>query len=85
MVDEELQKGKKDNQIPFLLFYFGYIFVQYVQADPPTNKSLASLAVQLLQFQEDNFSKNASKPPLTRIPVINLNYFSCRVVHLFCM
>lgn len=45
-------------------------FMQYVQADPPTNKSLASLVVQLMQFQEDNFIKGAAKTPaITRIPV----------------
>ncbi|KAK7586057.1 hypothetical protein V9T40_003933 [Parthenolecanium corni] len=43
---------------------------KHVQADPPTNKSLASLIVQLIQFQEDNLGKNASKPtPLTRLPM----------------
>ncbi|XP_046624389.1 SWI/SNF complex subunit SMARCC2 isoform X1 [Neodiprion virginianus] len=42
---------------------------KYVQTDPPTNKSLASLVVQLLQFQEDNLGKNVSKPPMTRLPM----------------
>lgn len=42
---------------------------KYVQTDPPTNKNLASLLVQLIQFQEDNFGKNVSKPPLTRLPM----------------
>ncbi|RWS24321.1 SWI/SNF complex subunit SMARCC2-like protein [Leptotrombidium deliense] len=42
---------------------------KYIQADPPTNKSLASLVVQLLQFQEDAFGRNISKPPLTRLPM----------------
>ncbi|KAI5740617.1 hypothetical protein M8J76_005574 [Diaphorina citri] len=42
---------------------------KYVQTDPPTNKSLASLVVQLIQFQEENFGKNVSKPPLTRLPM----------------
>lgn len=43
--------------------------LQYVQSEPPTNKSLASLIVQLIQFQEDNFGKNATKPALIRLPV----------------
>ncbi|KAF5270638.1 hypothetical protein FQA39_LY01376 [Lamprigera yunnana] len=42
---------------------------KYMQSDPPTNKSLSALVVQLLQFQEDNFGKNAQKPPMTRIPI----------------
>lgn len=47
----------------------GQLFLQYVQTDPPTNKSLAALVIQLLQFQEDSLGKNVSKPPMTRIPV----------------
>ena len=42
---------------------------KYVQTDPPTNKSLATLIVQLLQFQEDNLGKNVTKPPMTRLPM----------------
>ncbi|XP_031354938.1 SWI/SNF complex subunit SMARCC2 isoform X2 [Photinus pyralis] len=42
---------------------------KYVQSDPPTNKSLATLVVQLLQFQEDNLGKNVQKPTMTRIPI----------------
>lgn len=56
--------------LQILFFQLIERFIQYVQADPPTNKSLAALVVQLLQFQEDNLSKNATKPALTRIPVI---------------
>ncbi|KAK0088239.1 hypothetical protein PV326_004917 [Microctonus aethiopoides] len=41
---------------------------KYVTTDPPTNKSLATLIVQLIQFQEDNLGKNVSKPPMTRLP-----------------
>lgn len=43
--------------------------MQYVQTDPPTSKGLAALVIQLIQFQEDNFGKDVSKPPLTRLPV----------------
>lgn len=46
-------------------------FKKYLQPEQPTSKSLAQLAIQLLQFQEDNFGKNP-KPPITRIP---LKYF----------
>jgi len=48
---------------------FVLFLVQYLQADPPTNKTLAALVLQLIQFQEDNLGKNVSKPPLTRLPV----------------
>ncbi|XP_052805807.1 SWI/SNF complex subunit SMARCC2-like [Mya arenaria] len=42
---------------------------KYTQADPPTNKSLASLVLQLLQFQEEAFGKSVSNPPLTKLPM----------------
>ncbi|ESP02982.1 hypothetical protein LOTGIDRAFT_177862 [Lottia gigantea] len=42
---------------------------KYIQADPPTNKSLASLAVLLLQFQEETFGKHVTNPPLTKLPM----------------
>uniref|UniRef100_A0A8C4XXU4 SWI/SNF related BAF chromatin remodeling complex subunit C2 n=1 Tax=Gopherus evgoodei TaxID=1825980 RepID=A0A8C4XXU4_9SAUR len=43
--------------------------VQYIQAEPPTNKSLSSLVVQLLQFQEEVFGKHVSNAPLTKLPI----------------
>lgn len=42
---------------------------KHIQADPPTNKGLAVLVDQLIQFQEDNFGKGVSKPALTRLPM----------------
>uniref|UniRef100_T1J0Q5 SWI/SNF complex subunit SMARCC2 n=1 Tax=Strigamia maritima TaxID=126957 RepID=T1J0Q5_STRMM len=42
---------------------------RYTQVEPPTNKGLASLVIQLIQFQEEAFGKNVSKPPLTRLPM----------------
>uniref|UniRef100_A0A7N6BM97 SWI/SNF related, matrix associated, actin dependent regulator of chromatin, subfamily c, member 2 n=1 Tax=Anabas testudineus TaxID=64144 RepID=A0A7N6BM97_ANATE len=36
---------------------------------PPTNKSLSSLVVQLLQFQEEVFGRHVSNPPLTKLPM----------------
>ncbi|XP_044765118.1 SWI/SNF complex subunit SMARCC2 [Coccinella septempunctata] len=42
---------------------------KYIQPDPPTNKSLSTLIIQLLQFQEDSLGKNVQKPIMTRIPV----------------
>ena len=43
--------------------------LQYTQADPPTNKGLSSLVLQLLQFQEDGFGKSVANPALTKLPV----------------
>ncbi|KAL3836492.1 hypothetical protein ACJMK2_021921 [Sinanodonta woodiana] len=42
---------------------------KYTHADPPTNKSLSSLVIQLLQFQEDAFGKSVSNPALTKLPM----------------
>ncbi|XP_039281683.1 SWI/SNF complex subunit SMARCC2 isoform X1 [Nilaparvata lugens] len=42
---------------------------KYVQTDPPNSKGLATLVMQLIQFQEDNFGKNVNKPLLTRLPM----------------
>ncbi|KAG1681219.1 SWI/SNF complex subunit SMARCC2 [Nymphon striatum] len=42
---------------------------KYTQAEPPTNKGLSNLVIQLIQFQEEAFGKNVSKPPLTRLPM----------------
>merc|ERR1712071_226195 len=41
---------------------------KYVQTDPPTGKGLAAIVIQLIQFQEDAFGKNVTKPALTRLP-----------------
>lgn len=43
--------------------------LQYIQADAPTNKTLAGLVVQLLQFQEDAFGKHVTNPAFTKLPV----------------
>ncbi|OXU23978.1 hypothetical protein TSAR_004197 [Trichomalopsis sarcophagae] len=45
------------------------LFSQYIQTDPPTNKSLSTLVVQILQFQEDSLGKNVTRPQMTRIPM----------------
>lgn len=42
---------------------------QYVLVDAPSCQALASLALQLLQFQEDAFGRRATKPALTKLPV----------------
>ena len=49
--------------------------LQYIQAEPPTNKSLAALVVQLLQFQEEAFGKLVSKAALTKLPVTFVDCF----------
>lgn len=57
-------------------------FLQYVQADSPSSKSLAGLVVQLLQFQEDAFGRRVSNPALTKLPVSSHTPFSFREVGL---
>ncbi|KAK7794654.1 hypothetical protein R5R35_004445 [Gryllus longicercus] len=44
-------------------------FRKYIQGDILTNKSVATLVMQMIQFQEDNLGKNVSQPPITRIPM----------------
>ena len=45
------------------------MWFQFVQSDPPTSKTLSTLIIQMLQFQEDALGKSSQKPPMTRIPV----------------
>ncbi|CAD5122760.1 DgyrCDS11168 [Dimorphilus gyrociliatus] len=42
---------------------------KYITGESTTNKSLSSLLHQFIQFQEDNFGKNASKPLMTKLPM----------------
>ncbi|ESN93812.1 hypothetical protein HELRODRAFT_193880 [Helobdella robusta] len=42
---------------------------KYIQNEPINNKTLATIIVEFLQFQEEAFGKNVSKPALTRLPV----------------
>uniref|UniRef100_A0A4W3ITV2 SWI/SNF related BAF chromatin remodeling complex subunit C1b n=1 Tax=Callorhinchus milii TaxID=7868 RepID=A0A4W3ITV2_CALMI len=44
------------------------LFDRCVQADSPSNKTLAGLVVQLLQFQEDAFGKHVNNAALTKLP-----------------
>lgn len=62
---EEMGGGRESACHPCLPFPLP----QYIQAEPPTNKSLSSLVVQLLQFQEEVFGKHVSNAPLTKLPV----------------
>jgi len=41
---------------------------KHVASDPPTNKSLSQLVIQLLQFMEDNFGPKISKAPMSKLP-----------------
>ncbi|XP_043922002.1 SWI/SNF complex subunit SMARCC1 [Protopterus annectens] len=50
-------------------------YKKHVQADAPTNKSLAGLAMQLLQFQEDAFGKHVNNPALTKLPSLQAAAF----------
>uniref|UniRef100_A0AAY4CZ50 SWI/SNF related, matrix associated, actin dependent regulator of chromatin, subfamily c, member 2 n=1 Tax=Denticeps clupeoides TaxID=299321 RepID=A0AAY4CZ50_9TELE len=68
--------GKHYKKVPFVfdIFSSGVVNVfiwyrNYIQAEPPTNKSLSSLVVQLLQFQEEVFGRHVSNPPLTKLPI----------------
>jgi len=58
------------------------LLLQYIQAEPPTNKSLAALVVQLLQFQEEAFGKLVSKAALTKLPVIAYDLLYCQLLVL---
>nr|DBA25366.1 TPA: hypothetical protein GDO54_012901 [Pyxicephalus adspersus] len=44
-------------------------YKKYVQADSPTNKALAVLVSQLLQFQEDAFGRHVTNPAFTKLPM----------------
>ncbi|MGH0130718.1 UNVERIFIED_CONTAM: hypothetical protein FKN15_026566 [Acipenser sinensis] len=56
------------SQLESVRVWTGKHYKKYVQADSPTNKMLAGLVVQLLQFQEDAFGKRVNNPALTKLP-----------------
>ncbi|XP_056618595.1 SWI/SNF complex subunit SMARCC1 isoform X2 [Triplophysa dalaica] len=56
------------SQLETVRLWIGKHYKKYVQTDSPTNKSLAALVVQLLQFQEDAFGRRVSNPALTKLP-----------------
>ncbi|XP_057196285.1 SWI/SNF complex subunit SMARCC1 isoform X3 [Triplophysa rosa] len=56
------------SQLETVRLWIGKHYKKYVQTDSPTNKSLATLVVQLLQFQEDAFGRRVSNPALTKLP-----------------
>ncbi|XP_043939672.1 SWI/SNF complex subunit SMARCC2 [Protopterus annectens] len=57
------------SQFDSVRIWLGKNYKKYIQAEPPTNKSLSSLVVQLLQFQEEVFGKHVSNAPLTKLPM----------------
>ena len=48
-------------------------FFQFIQTEPLTNKNLASLISQLVQFQDEAFGRRVSNPALTRLPVSSVS------------
>ncbi|CAB1350640.1 unnamed protein product [Coregonus sp. 'balchen'] len=48
--------------------WIGKHYKKYVQADSPSCPALASLTLQLLQFQEEVLGRSADKPTLTKLP-----------------
>lgn len=57
----------------FVNVLFHFIYLQDLHDDPPTNKNLALLIIQLLQFQEEHIKKNITRTAVTKLPV-SLNY-----------
>ncbi|RMB93832.1 hypothetical protein DUI87_29709 [Hirundo rustica rustica] len=57
------------SQLDSVRVWLGKHYKKYVQADAPTNKTLAGLVVQLLQFQEDAFGKHVTNPAFTKLPM----------------
>ncbi|XP_061101061.1 SWI/SNF complex subunit SMARCC1-like isoform X3 [Conger conger] len=56
------------SQLESVRLWIGKHYKKYVQADSPSSKFLASLVVQLLQFQEDAFGRRVNNPALTKLP-----------------
>ncbi|KAG8525046.1 SWI/SNF complex subunit SMARCC1 [Galemys pyrenaicus] len=57
------------SQLDSVRVWLGKHYKKYVHADAPTNKTLAGLVVQLLQFQEEAFGKHVTNPAFTKLPV----------------
>uniref|UniRef100_A0A2K5PJA6 Uncharacterized protein n=1 Tax=Cebus imitator TaxID=2715852 RepID=A0A2K5PJA6_CEBIM len=56
------------SQLDSVWVWLGKHYKKYVHADAPTNKTLAVLVIQLLQFQEDVFGKHVTNPAFTKLP-----------------
>ncbi|XP_063308936.1 SWI/SNF complex subunit SMARCC1 isoform X2 [Pelobates fuscus] len=57
------------SQLDCVRVWLGKNYKKYVQADSPTNKALAVLISQLLQFQEEAFGRQVTNPAFTKLPV----------------
>ncbi|XP_037549055.1 SWI/SNF complex subunit SMARCC1b [Nematolebias whitei] len=55
-------------QLELVRQWLGKHYKKYVLVDAPSCQALASLALQLLQFQEDAFGRQATNPALTKLP-----------------
>nr|XP_033787831.1 SWI/SNF complex subunit SMARCC1 isoform X3 [Geotrypetes seraphini] len=56
------------SQLDSVRVWIGKHYKKHVQTDAPTNKALAGLIVQLLQFQEDAFGQDVTNPAFTKLP-----------------
>ncbi|KAM8967279.1 SWI/SNF complex subunit SMARCC1 [Pelodytes ibericus] len=57
------------SQLDCVRVWLGKNYKKYVQTDSPTNKALAVLVSQLLQFQEEAFGRQVTNPAFTKLPV----------------
>ncbi|KAL2079850.1 hypothetical protein ACEWY4_023643 [Coilia grayii] len=55
-------------QLEGVRLWIGKHYKKYVQADAPSGRTLGSLVVQLLQFQEEAFGRHGTNPSLTKLP-----------------
>uniref|UniRef100_A0A671M540 SWI/SNF complex subunit SMARCC1-like n=1 Tax=Sinocyclocheilus anshuiensis TaxID=1608454 RepID=A0A671M540_9TELE len=56
------------SQLETVRSWIGKHYKKYVQTDAPSSKSLPGLVIQLLQFQEDSFGRQANNPSFTKLP-----------------
>ncbi|XP_036949883.1 SWI/SNF complex subunit SMARCC1b [Acanthopagrus latus] len=55
-------------QLEVVRQWIGKHYKKYVLVDAPSCQALSAVTVQLLQFQEDAFGRQASSPALTKLP-----------------
>ncbi|XP_068603020.1 SWI/SNF complex subunit SMARCC1b [Brachionichthys hirsutus] len=55
-------------QLEMVRQWVGKHYKKYVLADAPSCQALATVTLQLLQFQEDAFGRQAASPALTKLP-----------------
>uniref|UniRef100_A0A8C4HM22 SWI/SNF related BAF chromatin remodeling complex subunit C1b n=1 Tax=Dicentrarchus labrax TaxID=13489 RepID=A0A8C4HM22_DICLA len=56
-------------QLEVVRQWIGKHYKKYVLVDAPSCQALAAVTLQLLQFQEDAFGRQAASPALTKLPV----------------